>query len=175
MSFQESFPAPPPEPTPAARAVPPSVKLATTLILVGLALSVVSLLVGLIFIDDAVDSTLESDTSGLNRDDVKTAAIIFAIIFFAIGAAIQLFFYFFLRKGANWARITYVVLSGIFLLFGLIGLFGQPILPLLVSLIGYAITIAIIVLLFRPDANAFYSGKGQGPRPGEPGYGQNQY
>lgn len=177
MSY-ESYPASPePGPTgPTARAVPPSVKLATTLILVGIGLSLVSVLATFLYIDDIVDTIIDDgNAGGTSRDTLKTSAIVGSLVFFAISAAIQVAFFFLLRKGANWARIVYVVLTGLSLLYSLFSVFGQPILLLLLGLVSIALSIAIIVLLFRPDSNAFFSGKGQGPRPGDPGYGQNQY
>jgi hypothetical protein len=65
----------------------------------------------------------------------------------------------FIGKGANWARIVYTVLAAIGVLFGVIGLASQPPLLLILSLLSVLLTIAVVVLLFRSDSNAWFKAR----------------
>jgi hypothetical protein len=84
-----------------------------------------------------------------------------------------------MRNGAEWARITLAVLSGLGALFGLIGLFGIGLIftvlgglgaLLLVFLILQIATLAgTLFFLFQPDSNAYFKSASAGPGPGQPG------
>lgn len=93
----------------------------------------------------------------IDRDAARAGAIVGIVIFALIGVAIAALFAYFIRKGANWARIVYSVLAALSLLFGLFGIGNQPVLLLLISLVGYALTIAILYLLYRPESNAYFT------------------
>lgn len=156
----EPFPASPePEYRPDAKGpAPASVQNAVKLIWVNVALSVVSTVLTFTMIDDLVDQAIESAGSGatLDRDAARAGVMISLVIGVVIGVALAAMFAYFIGKGANWARIVYTVLGVIGVLFGLIGLGGQPALLLILSVVGALITIAAIVLLFRPESNAYF-------------------
>lgn len=156
----ESFPAgPEPEYRPEARQKPPSVKTAVTLIWVSVGLGVVSSLISLLFLDDIVDQTLEADASGMSRDTAQAFAIGGVVFSLIISVALAALFAYFIGKGANWARIVYTVLAVIGIIFGLFGLLGsQPVVLLLLSVVSLAISVATLVFLYRPDANAYFKG-----------------
>ncbi len=84
----------------------------------------------------------------------------------AITIALYLLLVWFIsRKGSPIAKWIYIVLAGIGLIMGIMGIeqtmaFGS--LAMLLTLVQYAITIATIYLLFRPDAKAWFSdGRGE--------------
>lgn len=99
-------------------------------------------------------------------DDPATAGLGmgggFLIGTYLIGLVINLLLWYFIaRKASNIARWIFVVLVGIGLLFGIPTLFTLGIsLIMVTTLIGYAITIAMIALLFREDAKAWFSKDG---------------
>ncbi|MEJ7831600.1 MAG: hypothetical protein WKF79_01680 [Nocardioides sp.] len=109
-------------------------------------------------IDDIVDSVTE-DTPNVDLDAARTGAIIGIVIFLIIGVAIAALFAYFIGKGANWARIVYTVLAALSLIFGIFGLADQPPLLLVLTLISYVITIAILYFLYRPESNAYFGKK----------------
>ena len=85
----------------------------------------------------------------------------------AITLAIYLLLIWFIaRKGSPVAKWIYVVLAAIGLLFGLIGigqvagLYGTS--ALVITIVQYVLSAVSIWLLFRPDANAWFS-NGRGP------------
>jgi hypothetical protein len=69
------------------------------------------------------------------------------------------------RKRSSVAKWIYVVLAGLGLAMGLAGLqstLSLGTLPFLITLVQYAITLATIWLLFRPDATAWFrDGRGE--------------
>jgi hypothetical protein len=156
----EPFPASPePEYRPDAKGPrPASVANAVKLIWANVALSLVSALLTFTMIDDLIDRALENAGAGATIDrDAARIGVIGGIVFgLVIGVGLAALFAYFIGKGANWARIVYTVLIVIGLIGSLIGLAGQPALLLVLSLVSMAISIAIVVLLYRPDANAYF-------------------
>lgn len=140
---------------PAGRGAPPqSVQRAVMLIYVNIALSVLTLILTFVLIDDLIEATGVS----VDEDAARTGAIVGGIIGFLVFGALFVLLAIFIRKGANWARIVWTVLAAIGIVFGLIGLFGeQPILFLVVGLISLAITIVTLVLLWTKESNAYFS------------------
>ena len=140
---------------------PKSVDLAIKLIYVGVAVSIVSAVVQFLFLDDLVDQQLDA-TGGAaagSEDLVRTGAIIGLVIGLVIGVGIAVLFAYFIGKGANWARVVYTILSVLGLLFSLFGLFSLPVVPLLLGLVGIVLTVAVLVLLYRPDSNAWFAAR----------------
>jgi len=89
--------------------------------LANLALGLASGLVGIVFAA-FIFSSISSATGGLGGFGVGLAVggLIFSLIIYAIAVFIMIQ----MRAGRNWARTTLAVLSGISLLFGVIGLIG---------------------------------------------------
>lgn len=101
------------------------------------------------------------DLGGAGAATVGVGVFIGLIIFAAWIACV-----FLMRNGANWARIVLAVLGGIGVLLGLIGLltigalFSAGFLGVLQALLGLAqlgLTVAAIVFMFKPDANAYFA------------------
>ena len=68
--------------------------------------------------------------------------------------------YFISRKGSPVAKWIYVVLCVLGLVFGLVGLplmMQMGPLPLVIAIVQYALSIASLYLLFRPDSKAWFS------------------
>ena len=94
----------------------------------------------------------------------------FVITVQAITVALYLVLIWFIsRRASNVARWIYVVLAAIGLGVGLMGvgqvqaLYGT--IPLVITIAQYALAIASLWLLFRPDANVWFRGE----RPADPG------
>ena len=159
----EPFPASSePEPPVGPRAEPPSsVRLAVNLIWVGIALSIVNSLLTFVFLDDVVDQAIEAagGSATLDRDAAQLGAVVGVVVTLVFTVALYVLFAIFIRKGANWARIVYTVLAVLGLLLSLVGIAGQPALQLVLSLVGIALTVATLVLLFRPESNRYFSGQ----------------
>lgn len=155
----DPYPAGPEQPyRPPTKGEPPaSVKTAINLIWAGVGLSILSTLLTIVFMDDLVDDIVGADAT-IDRDTAQVSVIVGAVIGILLGVAIAILFIYFLKKGANWARIVYTVLLGLGIVFGLVGLLGsQPVVLLLLGLVALVLNIATIVFLFRPDSNAFFS------------------
>lgn len=156
----EPFPASPePEYRPESKGpAPTSVQNAVKLIWVGVALNLLSTVITFALIDDLVDDTLAaSGGSAALDEDAARAAVIAGLVFgLVVSVALTALFAYFIGKGANWARIVYTVLGVIGILFSLLSLGGQPAVLLLLALVGLALTIAVLVLLYRPESNAYF-------------------
>ncbi|RYJ04629.1 MAG: hypothetical protein EON52_15785 [Actinomycetales bacterium] len=155
----DPYPAGPEQPhRPPTKGEPPaSVKTAISLIWAGVGLSILSSLLSIVFIDDLIDDVIGADSS-IDRDAAQVGVIVGTVFSIAFGVGLAILFIFFLKKGANWARIVYTVLLGIGIVVGVVGLLGsQPVVFLLLGLVGLVLNIATIVFLFRPDSNAFFS------------------
>ncbi len=155
----DPYPAGPEQPyRPPTKGEPPaSVKTAVNLIWAGVAVSILSTILTIVFMDDLIDDIVGADAA-IDRDTAQVSVIVGAGFGIVLGVAIAILFIYFLKKGANWARIVYTVLLGLGIVFGLFGLLGsQPVVLLLLGLVGLVLNIATVVFLFRPDSNAFFS------------------
>ena len=140
---------------------PPSVDLAVKLIWASIALSLLSAVVTFVMLDSIIDQQLDAAGVGesLDSDAIRTGAIVGAVVGLIISVGITALLAIFIGKGANWARIVYTVLAAIGVLFGVIGLASQPPLLLILSLLSLVLTIAVVVLLFRSDSNAWFKAR----------------
>jgi hypothetical protein len=139
--------------------MPASVATAVKLMWAGIGLTVLSTLLTFVLLDSIVDRALEdAGVAGeVDTDLVRASAVAGGIFGLVIGVGIALLLLTFVKKGANWARITYTVLGGLSLLFGLIGLVNQPPLLLLLSLAGLALTAATIFFLWKKESNPWFA------------------
>lgn len=159
-STMEPYPASPePEPTTQTRGTAPeSVRTAVKLIWANIALGVLSALVTFVLLDNIVDTALEG-TSGLDRDAAQLSVIGGTIVGLVVSVGLAALFAYFISKGANWARIIYTVLTVLGILLSLLGLLStQPVILLLLSVVGLALSVAILFFLYRPDSNAYFKG-----------------
>ncbi len=157
----EPFPASPePEYRPDSKGpAPASVQNAVKLIWVGVALNLISTLLTFTMIDDLIDTAIENAGTGagaLDRDAARAGVIAGLVFGLVVSVALTALFAYFIGKGANWARIVYTVLGVIGVIFGLLSLGGQPAVLLVLALVGLVITIAVLVLLYRPESNAYF-------------------
>ena len=141
-------------------AAPASVQTAVKLIWVGVALSLVSAVLSFLLLDDLVDQALDNaNVANASESAARAGAIGGIVISVIIGVALAALFAHFIGKGANWARIVWTVLSVLGLLFGLIGIANLPALFLVINVVSYALTIATLYFLYRPESNAFFKAR----------------
>lgn len=165
MSDYPQYPADPTAPgggsSAPVRARPPAVDTAVKLIWANVALSLVTTLVTFVMLDSIVDQGLEDAglSGSVDSDTVRAGAVTGAIIGIIISVAIAALLAHFISKGANWARIVYTVLAVLGILLSLLGLGGQPVLLLLLSVISLLITAAAVFFLWKPESSAFFSAR----------------
>lgn len=140
---------------------PSSVDLAVKLIWASIALSLLSAVFTFVMIDSIIDQQLEGAgaTESVNRDTIRTAAMVGAVFGLVISVGITALLAIFIGKGANWARIVYTVLAALGVVFGVFGLGAQPLLLTVLSLLSLLITVAVVVLLFRSESNAWFKAR----------------
>jgi hypothetical protein len=139
---------------------PQSILTAVRLMYCGAALQVIGIVLTLIQRDEIRDKIIENDST-LSKDEVDSAlaaGLAFAVILGFVGAGLWVWMAVANGQGKNWARTTATVFGGLNVLFTLIGLgMGQSTpMQIVMSLIGLALAVTILILLYRPDANRFY-------------------
>ncbi|QBX54296.1 hypothetical protein EXE58_01620 [Nocardioides seonyuensis] len=143
---------------------PKSVRTAVNLIWARVALTVLTMVVTFVMLDSIIDEALESQppTDGVSAADLESFTRAFAIgtmvisLLVSVGLAIVLLM--FIKKGANWARIVFTVLTALGLLFGLFS-FTQPqpgIIPILNG-VYMALGVATLWFLWQKDSNAWFA------------------
>lgn len=157
-------------------AKPGSVALAEKLMYGGAALTLISGLLGLFTDQDAVrDSVRESlEAAGQATDKASIDAAlqlgtITGVIFAVIGAALWALMGWLNGKGIGWARIVATILGVLGVLVTIFGLVGSAILPgavatggalsMVLSVLIGIVALAVVVLLWRPDASAFFAAR----------------
>lgn len=165
----QGFPSAPPPPAypvdgtgapaaPVALGEPPrTVNIAFWLYVVGAVLSVVSGIITIATIGSTRDAALEQirnspNANGQNAqalvDGIIAAATIWAIVTLIFWAVVFVLFAYFMRRGANWARIVLTVLTALSLLNVLAG-YG-------VGFLQFAATVVALVLIWlRPSSEYF--------------------
>ncbi|MEN0084639.1 MAG: hypothetical protein AAGC66_07715, partial [Leifsonia sp.] len=136
---------------------PRTVNIAFWLYVVGAVLSVVSGIITIATIGGTRDAALEQirnspNANGQNAqalvDGIITAATIWAIVTLIFWAVVFVLFAYFMRRGANWARIVLTVLTALSLLNVLAG-YG-------VGFLQFAATVVALVLIWlRPSSEYF--------------------
>ena len=147
---------------PAARGPrPSSVDLAVKLIWATIVLSLLSAVFTFVLIDSIIDQQLDAAgaTETISSDTIRTAAIAGAVFGLVISVGISALLAIFIGKGANWARIVFTVLAVLAVLGSLIGFGAQPVVLTLINVLSLLLTVAAVVLLFRPDANAWFKAR----------------
>jgi O-antigen/teichoic acid export membrane protein len=159
MSNYEPMSAPPPEGQGQGGAqsgsAPPSIRTAVSLVWAIVAVSIVSLVLTFVYIDDIVAAAGE-DLSQEQRDLTRTASLVGAVFFGVVINAVWVVMGIFLRKGRNWARIVLTILAGIGVLGGLFGFAGdRPALLTVVGVITLALEAALLFFLWKKESSAF--------------------
>ena len=134
---------------------PPSIRTAVNVVWGIVAISLISLVLTFVYLDDIVDAAgtgLSADEQDAARVGAIVGAVFFGLVFAVLWAVMGIF----LKKGKNWARIVLTVLAVLGILGGLFNLFGeQPVLLLVVSVITVLLEIALLFFLYRKDSSAF--------------------
>lgn len=145
--------------TPVAVGEPPrTVNIAFWLYVVGAVLSVVSGIITIATIGSTRDAALEQirnspQANGQSIQSLADAAIAFAVGFTVVTlifwAVVFVLFAFFMRRGANWARIVLTVLTALSLLNVLAG-YG-------VGFLQFAATVVALVLIWLRPSNEYFA------------------
>jgi hypothetical protein len=145
-------------PAAAPSAPPKTVNIAFWLYVVGAVLSVISGIITLATIgsqrDQALEAVRNSDqANGQNAQSVVDAIIagatVWAIITLIFWAVTFVLFAYFMRRGANWARIVLTVLTALSLLNVLAG-YG-------VGFLQFAATVVALVLIWLRPSNEYFA------------------
>ncbi len=143
---------------------PASIALAVKLMLVGAALSVLSLVYSLTTLgglkDDIAQQMRESDAS-VSQSTIDAAygvAIVFAFLFGLVGAGLWVWMAWKNGQGRGWARVVATVFGG-FNALGLVFSLGGngDAISLVSSVISVVLAAVILVLLYRKESSEFYS------------------
>lgn len=140
---------PPPRPAPVALAVKLVVALTSVTLLETLA---VVLDVGGVRSQVVSTSGADAQLTGTLTAAVVVATVVGAVI----GTALWLVFGLLAGRGHGWARIVVTVLAGLAVLSSLASLADGSLLSLTAAL-RVALCAALVVLLFRPEANRWYA------------------
>lgn len=165
-----SQPAPPPTGpaygAPAARAPRPApVDLAVKLLWGAIALSVLGAVLTFAAGGSMIDDQLvQAGATTEQADAAKTMVVVVGGMIALVLTGLFVLLTVFIAKGANWARITTTVLTAIGVVVTLpslagIGSAGQPVTSTVVSLVQLLLTVVAVVMLFRPDSNAWFTAR----------------
>ena len=143
---------------------PKSVKTAVNLIWARIALTLVSILVTFVMLDTLVEEALASQPTveGIDAADLESFTRSFAIatmvvsLLISVGLAVLLLM--FIKRGANWARIVFTVLTALGLLFGLFSFTQpQPGILVVINVVYMALGVAALWFLWQKDSNAWFA------------------
>jgi hypothetical protein len=127
---------------------------------VGAAISAIGIIVAFTQTGELRDQIREQDSS-LTADEVDTAVAV-GLTFIGVVGVISVGLWLWMAamngQGKSWARTVATVFGGLNVVFTAIGFFGDQLTPLNVvfSVVGIALAVTILVLLYRPESNAFY-------------------
>jgi hypothetical protein len=143
---------------------PSSVRTAVRLMLVGAAISALSVIITVLtlgsFKDDLADQAREADAS-VTQADIDTAVAVgisFVVFIGVVGVALWLWMAWKNGQGRSWARIVASVLGALNVIFTLLSFAGGQTEPvtLVLSLVNLVLAVVILVLLWRKESTAFY-------------------
>jgi len=121
----------------------------------------VQLAIGLFWASFAVSLVMYAGDPDLQAGDPDD--VIPMVIGIIIGSALLIALMLLIARARNWARITYVVLSGLgwmSVVASWAEVMAQPWHQLLGYLVTLVLDVAVFVLLFRPASNAWFRGRG---------------
>ncbi|KQX74055.1 hypothetical protein [Aeromicrobium sp. Root472D3] len=149
---------------PAAPPQPSSIALAVKLMLVGAALSLLSLVVGFIGLgslkDDIARQMRESDPS-VTQSTIDAAYAV-GIASSIVGGSITVLLWLWMAwkngQGRSWARVVATVLGVLNVVFTLFGLAigGTQTVSVVLSIVNLVLGVFILVLLWKKQSSAFY-------------------
>ena len=107
-----------------------------------------------------VDAGATAEQADAAATMVKVVGGVFALLLGGLFVLLTVF----IGKGANWARIVTTVLAAIGALFTLpsltaVGSADQPLIGAIVGWVQMLLVIAAVVLLYRPDSNAWFKAR----------------
>jgi hypothetical protein len=140
---------------------PPSITTAVKLMWAGAGLTVLGILTTFLQ-TDAIRDRIEDNDSSLSKSDVDAAmrgTIVLIVVIGAISVGLWLWMASANGKGLSWARVVATVLGVLNVVFTLLGaaMGNQTPVALLFNLISVVLAVTILVLLYRPDSNAWYA------------------
>lgn len=138
---------------------PANVVLAVRLMLLGAAISALSLIVVFTAKDQFRDAIRKSniDATTSHIDDLANTAIAIAAVVAAVILVLYVLLALQVRKGKNWARIVTWVFAGLGVLSALSALAqDQPTLDKVIGLVQGVLDVAIIVLLAQSRGQAYF-------------------
>ena len=139
---------------------PPSIRTAVKLMWVGAAISALGIVVAFTQTGELRDQLRKADDT-LSADDLDTAVAV-GLTFIGIIGVISIALWLWMAgtngQGKTWARTVATVLGGLNVVFTALGFFGDQLTPLNVifSVLGIVLAVTILVLLYRPESNAYY-------------------
>jgi hypothetical protein len=142
---------------------PSSVALAVKLMWVGAAISAVGIVVAFFQRDELRDQLREADST-LTSSELDTAVSV-GLTFVGIIGVISIALWIWMAttngQGRSWARTVATVLGGLNVVFTALGFLGDQLTPLNVafSILGIALAVTILVLLYRPESNQYFEYK----------------
>lgn len=157
---------------PLAPEQPSSIALAVKLMIVGAALSVLSLVYSITTLgslkDDIRTELMKNDTnvSQSTIDAAYAVTIAIAILFGLVGALLWVWMAWKNGQGRNWARVVATVfgaLNLVGLLFTVAGSNAETI-SVILSVISSVLSVVILVLLWKKESTAFYDAAGASRR-----------
>ncbi|KQZ67253.1 hypothetical protein [Nocardioides sp. Root151] len=146
--------------TMANSSLPPSVSLGQKLIYGLVGFMVLRTLLTIVLKDDIIDHYLAARNSSLPREvaeDGAPAYVAISIISLVIFGGLLAFSAYMFKSGAGWARIVAVVMAVLTVIGGL-SAFAQdaPGWFVILNVLAALIALAVIVVLFRPDASEWF-------------------
>ena len=145
---------------------PQEVLTAFWLWIASMVVSVIGNVVGFLTLGDRVRSQVrqqvgtDPNLSAANVDTIVRIGFIVGAVVALLFVALELFFVFKMRAGRNWARIVLTVLGGLSVLLTIVGLRSAAGLTAVIGLVGSALIVAAIVLMFTGGAREYFA-----PRP----------
>jgi hypothetical protein len=142
---------------------PSSIGLAVKLMWVGAAISAIGIVVAFFQRDELRDQLREADST-LTSSELDTAVSV-GLTFVGIIGVISIALWIWMAttngQGRSWARTVATVFGGLNVVFTALGFLGDQLTPLNVafSILGIALAIAILVLLYQPESTKYYEYK----------------
>jgi hypothetical protein len=142
---------------------PSSIGLAVKLMWVGAAISAIGIVVAFFQRDELRDQLREADST-LTASELDTAVSV-GLTFVGIIGVISIALWIWMAttngQGRSWARTVATVLGGLNVVFTALGFLGDQLTPLNVafSILGIALAVTILVLLYRPESNQYFEYK----------------
>jgi hypothetical protein len=161
VSEEELAPLPP---APVDR--PKSVDTAFLAWMIGVGISVISLIFIFTVDADAIRDAMREGLDGQNRsytqEELDNAITLFrtvTVVFGLILIGLFVLFAYKMRAGRNWARITLTVLGGLSIVLTISGLGSTSGIHLIASIAQLGTVLAAVWYMFRPDANQYFASR----------------